>query len=129
MNDTSLFNITATGGLTKNVTALTNVNIYWLNLTINDTSNNLNSTIFFINITSEPPERCRKFSIKRFLTGGLLFDVDCNGNVNIEGNLTVKGETFLGNVTLPNGGKFWDNQTCTSISSPDGSTVMEVCND
>lgn len=47
-----------------------------------------------------------------------------DGNLNItSGNLIVQG-----NVTLLNGGKLWDNSTCTFISSPDGSTVQEVCN-
>lgn len=31
------------------------------------------------------------------------------------------------NINLKNG-KIWDNKTCTFISSPDGSTVQEICN-
>lgn len=32
------------------------------------------------------------------------------------------------NYILENGGRIWDNETCTFISSPDGSTIQEICN-
>jgi len=50
VNETSTFNITC-GGLLVNTTALT-VKNYTLNITINDSANNLNSTIIGINVTS-----------------------------------------------------------------------------
>jgi len=46
-----------------------------------------------------------------------------DGSRELNGNLNVTG-----NITLDNGGKIWDNATCTFISSPDGSTVQEICN-
>lgn len=44
-------------------------------------------------------------------------------NLTINDNLIVQG-----NITLANGGKVWDNATCTFISSPDGSVIQEICN-
>ncbi len=52
LNDTSIFNISQTGLIT-NVTNLSTIAIYWLNISVNDTLGNLNSTVFFINITSD----------------------------------------------------------------------------
>lgn len=39
------------------------------------------------------------------------------------GNLNVTG-----NITTADGGTLWSNSTCTFLSSPDGSSVVEVCN-
>ena len=52
LNDTSVFNINCSGWI-ENVTNLDTVNIYWLNVTVNDTLNNLGSDVFFINVTDE----------------------------------------------------------------------------
>lgn len=51
LNDTTYFNITRTTGLITNNTRLTNVTTYWLNLSVNDTLNQWNSTIFYISVT------------------------------------------------------------------------------
>lgn len=55
LNDTSVFDINVNTGVITNVTALTEINIYWLNITINDTSGNTASEVFYINITERPP--------------------------------------------------------------------------
>ncbi|MCH7850624.1 MAG: VCBS repeat-containing protein [Nanoarchaeota archaeon] len=52
LNDTSVFNVSQTGLIT-NITNLSTMTIYWLNISVNDTLGNLNSTVFFINITSD----------------------------------------------------------------------------
>jgi len=108
------------------------------------------------------------------VVGGLAIDGDpwflSDASLDIENNLTVYNNTFIGgflnplvtltsdigsgakrwrwlyvqnissenidtfslhiseNITLANGGKVWDNSTCTFISSPDGSNIQEVCN-
>ncbi|RKY29368.1 MAG: hypothetical protein DRP74_08915, partial [Candidatus Omnitrophota bacterium] len=49
VNDTTHFAIDCTGQLT-NATNLA-IGLYWINLTINDTSNNINSTVIWVNIT------------------------------------------------------------------------------
>jgi hypothetical protein len=43
-------------------------------------------------------------------------------DLNVTGNITTEG--FI----LENGGRLWDNETCTFLASPDGSTITEVCN-
>jgi len=53
LNDTSIFNISQSGLIT-NVTNLSRIEIQYLNITINDTSNNIVSAIFYINITLAP---------------------------------------------------------------------------
>jgi len=50
LNSTSIFNITSSGNL-YNLTNLSTVELYWLNASVNDTSGNLNWTIFYINVT------------------------------------------------------------------------------
>lgn len=50
VNDTIRFRIDNTTGLLENITTL-NVSIYYLNITINDSYNNKNNTIFWVNIT------------------------------------------------------------------------------
>jgi len=54
LNDTTNFNITRTG-IIRNVTQLNNIAIYWLNVTVNDTTNMYASGVFFINVTLPPP--------------------------------------------------------------------------
>jgi len=50
LNDTSTFNINCSGYI-ENVTALDTANIYHLNVTVNDTLNNIASGVFWINVT------------------------------------------------------------------------------
>jgi len=50
VNDTMNFDINCTGHL-SNITALIPDSIYWLNVTINDSYGNVNSTVIFVNIT------------------------------------------------------------------------------
>jgi len=51
LNDTSVFEVDCNGKITNSIT-LTNVTIYYLNLTVNDTLGNINWGEFYINITS-----------------------------------------------------------------------------
>ncbi len=53
----------------------------------------------------------------------LMFINDTSGNVQISGDLIIGG-----NLTTTDGSFFSSNATCTFISSPDGSTILEVCN-
>ncbi|MBU2562434.1 MAG: hypothetical protein KKF68_02115, partial [Nanoarchaeota archaeon] len=50
LNDTSVFNINSSTGLITNITNLSTLSTYWLNLSVNDTFGNLNSGIFKINV-------------------------------------------------------------------------------
>jgi len=51
-NDTSTFDINCSGFI-QNTTSLENVEIYWINVTVNDTINTLTSGVFYINITPD----------------------------------------------------------------------------
>ena len=50
LNDTTVFNISQSGQIT-NVSLVNQIKIHWLNYSVNDTSNNLKSLIFYINVT------------------------------------------------------------------------------
>jgi hypothetical protein len=52
LNDTTRFAINRTNGTITNATQLNNITSYWLNISINDTHNNLNSSVFYINVTA-----------------------------------------------------------------------------
>ena len=45
-----------------------------------------------------------------------------NGDLNVTGDFTITQ-----NLTTSDGGKLWSNATCTFLSSPNGGTVLEVC--
>ncbi len=51
LNDTTIFTINSANGLITNVTNLSTIKIYHLNISVNDTVGNLVSGIFYINIT------------------------------------------------------------------------------
>jgi hypothetical protein len=52
VNDTTNFKINFTSGLLENNTVLSG-GLYWINITINDTSNNINSSVIYVNVTSK----------------------------------------------------------------------------
>ena len=126
VNDTTNFNITCAGVLTNNI-VFTNVTIYYLNITVNDSLNNQRSGIMWVNVTAVAPTSTLNWDWKALMPDSAAPDRIC---FNFRGGLQLcmdKAKGFMGNVTLANGGKVWDNSTCTMISSPDGSNVMEVC--
>jgi hypothetical protein len=57
LNDTTNF-IISQAGLITNVSALDQVNFYWLNISVNDTYNNIASDIFYINISGVTISQC-----------------------------------------------------------------------
>jgi hypothetical protein len=97
INNTGTFSINCSGFL-KNVTSLS-LGIYWLNVSVNDSAGNLNSSLFFVNVTSAdvvPP----------VITSTLIspydpaIDYNVTLNATATDNLNVSG-TFV-NITLPN---------------------------
>ena len=51
-----------------------------------------------------------------------------SGNSTIYGDLNSTNNIYVGNnVTLDSGATFWSNSTCAFISSPGGTTTLEVC--
>ena len=60
---------------------------------------------------------------------GEIIDNIVNGWIRITGSLNVTGNLFVTqNITLSNGGVLHGNATCTFLTSPDGSSRLEVCN-
>ena len=55
LNDTNYFTINSANGLITNSTNLSRIEIHYLNITVNDTSGNKVSGVFYINITSAAP--------------------------------------------------------------------------
>jgi len=53
LNQTDTFNINSTSGLITNITQLSEITIYYLNISVNDTSGNMASGIFWINVTEQ----------------------------------------------------------------------------
>ncbi len=65
-------------------------------------------------------------------------NISCD-NINLIGDVTAisiteitlnvtDSITVANNITLGSGATLWSNATCTFLASPDGSTVLEVCN-
>jgi hypothetical protein len=54
LNDTTIFNINILTGSISNVTALVNITLYNLNVSVNDSQGNHNSGLFWINVTAKP---------------------------------------------------------------------------
>jgi len=103
LNDTTNFNITSSG-IIKNVTALSGVSIYWLKVNVSDSLNTQESE-FYINITAVTvvAPSCRNFTIRNLSSGNVLFNIDCNGNIEIEGTLgIVKDLTITGALDSSN---------------------------
>ena len=53
LNDTTIFNVSQNGLITNN-TNLSNIFKHWINISVNDTSNNIANIEFWINITVSP---------------------------------------------------------------------------
>ncbi|MFH1521336.1 MAG: hypothetical protein ABIF18_00085, partial [archaeon] len=53
LNDTSYFDINESTGVITNVTSLYEEKIHWLNVSVNDSVGNMNSEIFYINVTGD----------------------------------------------------------------------------
>jgi len=81
LNDTSRFNISS-AGLIINVTNISTAELYWLNVSVNDSLNNLNSQIFYINIT--------KVTVS-------------NASLNSSLNTGITSITFRPNASIVNG--------------------------
>ncbi len=62
----------------------------------------------------------------------VLFNVNHNGSVTVTQNLTVNNNISMSTagscLFLPGGGKLCGNTTCTSMYSPNGLSINEVCN-
>jgi hypothetical protein len=106
INNTNNFNINSSGFL--NWTGQLAVGDYYINITINDTSNNINSTIYNLNIT-------KAASVNNFtfigtscgspycVDWGTPLNFSCNNNYNFPVNITVWDGITLIDITSYNG--------------------------
>ena len=58
LNDTTNFTVNSGTGLITNFSSLTIIKTYWLNLTVNDTSNNMKDCIFYIDVIALGTSKC-----------------------------------------------------------------------
>lgn len=105
VNDTTNFNINCSGYL-SNITDL-GVGTYNLNITINDSSNNVNSTIIYVNVTEEAGEDAEYPQFSDYLFGiannSEYDDLTYQFNTTIVSTNGTAGIEFLGaNYTLSN---------------------------
>lgn len=117
INWTTLFSINSSGWL-KNSTPNIAVGVYLINVTINDTSNNLNSTIYMVNVSKATPtltyfinSQTNNISIvypqqvnaSAYTTGGTVAIYRDNVNKTSENGLNVSlavgNYTYIFNVT------------------------------
>jgi len=52
-----VFNV-STSGIITNISALNEITVYYVNISVNDTTNNLISAVFFINVTLAKVSKC-----------------------------------------------------------------------
>jgi len=109
LNDTSIFSINETTGLITNNTNLSTLELYWLNISVNDSSGNIASGIFYINVTEEGPEITRFWNWKNRISNMIVAWIDSlgnawfNGSVNIEGNATINDTGIFRNLIINDG--------------------------
>lgn len=106
LNDTSVFSIDNDGVIT-NVTALDEIKIYWLEVTVNDTLLNSKTAKFYINITSITPT-IKKLQIWRNRTSKLNVSwIDVEGNFFLLGDIKQKSpDGTLWDCKVNNSGSF-----------------------
>lgn len=91
LNDTSVFNVSSIG-LIQNVTPLVNVTVYVLNLTVNDTSGNIASGVFNIDVTDISPKIMNWTNIQTGLEVAYI---------KRSGEWWVAGPVIIGTAALP----------------------------
>ena len=137
INDTVNFNINSTGYF-KNITGLS-VGLYWINVTINDTSNNINSSIFYVNVSASiildttPPYFTTipvDSSIVYKDNFGVLFQA--TDNIALDSysvnntNFIINSTGFLTNNTILGVGVYHINVTINDTSNNLNSTIYTL---
>lgn len=126
INDTTHFSINSTGFF--NWTGQLSVGNYYVNITINDTSNNLNSTVYNLNITdsTSPGVVINSPLNKTYSSISTLFNITATDNLNVSScRYSLNGGTT--NLSLTRSGNYW---TATNSSMTQGSHQANFyCND
>jgi len=109
VNDTSNFKINCSGALENNTRL--GVDIYYINITINDSSNNINSSIFWVNVTqiaSSINLSLNNTSSNISIENGTIIDLNCS-------TITGDPDAYL---------ELWDNGTLINNgTSPIGNST------
>lgn len=89
LNDTSIFIINISTGVITNTTSLSNISIYWLNVSVNDTEGNVAWGVFFINVTApslEAKGRIIMLPINELIYVLMRFQPPLSKNADMPGN-------------------------------------------
>jgi hypothetical protein len=114
LNDTSSFNVNRNTGLITNVTPLITEAIYWLTITVNDTSGNEANGEFFINITIEVDSGRNLQRWRNRITNEDVATLNNTGSLWLKGNLSVEEDVDMNNGSIRNIGE---------LKAPDGSAI------
>jgi len=137
INWTSVFEINESTGIIVNTTGLNNT-LYWINVTINDTSNNQNSSTFFVNVTASdliPPYFTDLENQSILSNQSLYYDInatdDYAGYANFTINWTnvfeINGSTgIIVNTTGLNNSLYWINVTINDSANNQNSSIFYV---
>lgn len=138
VNDTANFNINCSGYLKNNT--LLGVNLYWLNISVNDTFGNLNSALIWINVTdrtapninfTSPTEANNSFIDKNFIlvnitaTDANLRNITLflyNSSQELINTTNNSSSPFFKNFTSLRDQIYYFNATATDISGNSNST-------
>ncbi|MBT3813989.1 hypothetical protein HOE37_05420 [Candidatus Woesearchaeota archaeon] len=133
VNDTTNFKINSSGYL-ENATSLP-LALYWLNITINDTFNNTNSSIFFVNVTDSIVPNFVNRSQNQTINYGdsFAYQINASDNHNVSNysvndttSFVINGSGYLENVTALSLTLYWLNITINDSSSNTNSSVFFV---
>jgi hypothetical protein len=121
INDTTNFNITDSGFIDDKITL--GANAYYVNVSVNDSFNNIASGIFLLNVTKASP------SVAQYIGGfrsNVLADVNENGYTDlITTNCTTNGDTYSSIQNSTNYSVGLYTFTCTYIASQNYSQSFE----
>ncbi len=122
IND-SRFSVNVTGWV-KNASEI-DINLYYLNLTVNDSLGNQNSTVFYVNVTaiSNTPPQIIKIFNETFAGGITLNDGPSNTNITVnfsvydaQGTSDLNSSTAMLNISKE-GELTRSNSTCSQIQA------------
>jgi hypothetical protein len=132
VNDTTNFKINCSGYLENN-TKLNN-EIYWLNITINDTANNINTSLIKINITDTTPPNFTGIS-NQTIEYGTVFVHNINASdsnnvscftVNDTTNFKINCSGYLENNTYLSIDQYWLNISINDTVNNNNSKIIWV---
>jgi len=133
VNETTNFKINCSGYLENNTRL--DVALYWLNITVNDTSGNKNNSLMWVNITPDvtPPTFTNIRNRTVEYGSGLGYDIDATDATNVScfavndtANFKINCTGYLENNTLLNVDMHWLNITVNDTLGNANSSLMLV---